>query len=54
MNQKDKRHLAIAHRAIRGEISWLKAGRLMKVTRVHARICALLRREYLEAHGDDE
>ena len=46
MNEKEKRHLAIAYEAIKGQISWDIAGRRMKVTRVHTRICALLRKEY--------
>ena len=53
MNNKDKKHLVIAKKAIRGEISWPEAGRKMKVTRIHTRICALLRAEYLEAVNKD-
>jgi acetone carboxylase gamma subunit len=48
MNQKEQKQLAIAYSAIRGDISWPEAARKMGVTRVHDRICALLRKEYQE------
>lgn len=54
MNQKEKRQLAIAYQAIRGQISWLEAGRKLGATRVHTRICTLLRMEHKEKVKNEE
>lgn len=54
LTQQETRHLAIAYQAIRGQISWPKAAKKLKVTRVHARICSLLRKEYLDSIKNQE